>query len=82
MTSHISWSFLCLITFLGDYFMLQYFVLYFILKDFESQASSIIRFPAFTPPERALLRAHSFFLPSCPPKKENDLNTKTFLLGK
>lgn len=35
-----------MITFLGDYFKLQYSAFYSISKDFESQTSSIIWFPA------------------------------------
>lgn len=67
-----------MVTFLGDYFMLQYSTSFFIPKDFESQASSTIWCPAFSLSGRAFPRDHYFYLP--PPKKKNYLNTRPFLL--
>lgn len=66
-----------MITFLGDYFKLQYSTFYFISKDFKSQASSIIWFPALVFLEERALSKGSFLLPSSS-KEEKLLTYKAF----
>lgn len=65
-----------MITFLGDYIILQYSIFYFISEDFESQASSTIWFPAFSLSGRAFPRAQSFYL--LPPPQKKLLKYKAF----